>query len=276
MMTATTAATTAAGARRSGAVFARSVVERRRFAILVGGGVGAFGFLFSLMYESMRESLAELTEGLPEAILAMIGDTDMASATGWLNGELYSLTAPGAVLVVAIIAAGHALPGEEERQTMGLLLANPVSRREVVVQKAAALVVHVVVAAGLITFGTVVGAVVAGLGVSAAGFVGVTLHLIALGVAFGGVALAVGALLGRRRRTMGVTAGLAVAAYAAASFFPLNPDLAGWAEVSPWWYYQSSTPLANGTDIGHVIVLALLGVVATAVAVWGFQRRELA
>lgn len=275
-MTATTAATTAAGARRSGAVFARSVVERRRFAILVGGGVGAFGFLFSLMYESMRESLAELTEGLPEAILAMIGDTDMASATGWLNGELYSLTAPGAVLVVAIIAAGHALPGEEERQTMGLLLANPVSRREVVVQKAAALVVHVVVAAGLITFGTVVGAVVAGLDVSAAGFVGVTLHLIALGVAFGGVALAVGALLGRRRRTMGVTAGLAVAAYAAASFFPLNPDLAGWAEVSPWWYYQSSTPLANGTDIGHVIVLALLGVVATAVAVWGFQRRELA
>lgn len=46
--------------------------------------------------------------------------------------------------------------------------------------------------------------------------------------------------------------------------------------MSPWWYYQSSTPLANGTDIGHVIVLALLGVVATAVAVWGFQRRELA
>ncbi len=271
-------AATDVGARRgrAGAILARSIVERRRFALLVGGGVGAFGFLFSLMYESMRESLAELTAGLPDAILAMIGDADMASATGWLNGELYSLTAPGAVLVVAVLVAGQVLPGEEERRTMGLLLANPVSRHEVVVQKAGALVVHVVLTAVLITTGTWVGAVVAGLDVSAAGFVGVTLHLIALGIGFGGVALAVGAVLGRRRRSNAVTAGLAVAAYAAASFLPLNPDLAPWAEVSPWWYYQSSTPLANGTDIGHVLVLVALGVVATAVAAWTFERRELA
>lgn len=262
-------------APRPVAILARTIAERRRFAMLVGGGVGAFGFLFALMYESMRESLAELTEGLPEAIMAMIGDAEMTSPTGWLNGELFSLTAPAAVLVVAVAAAAQALPGEEERQTMDLLLANPVSRRDVVVQKAGAVVVHVAIATGLIVAGTVFGAVVAGLDVSAAGFLGVTLHLIALGVGFGGVALAVGAVLGRRRRTMAVTSGLIVAAYAASSFLPLNPDLAWWAEVSPWWYYQSTTPLANGTDVGHVVVLLALGAVAAAVAVMAFERREL-
>ena len=48
--------------------------------------------------------------------------------------------APIAVMVVAITIGARALAGEEANLTMGLLLANPIRRRKVVIEKAYAMI----------------------------------------------------------------------------------------------------------------------------------------
>ena len=50
---------------------------------------------------------------------------------------------------------------------------------------------------------------------------------------------------------------------------PLRP-------LSPFYYYSASEPIVNGLDPTHALVLFGLTVVALAVALWRFERRDLA
>ena len=54
--------------------------------------------------------------------------------------ELFSLMAPLLLIVFSIGAGASAIAGEEDRHTLELLLANPVSRCRIVLEKLAALV----------------------------------------------------------------------------------------------------------------------------------------
>ena len=60
----------------------------------------------------------------------------MSTPEGWYTLETFGLMAPvGVILVTAIMGAG-AFAGEESRRTMGMLLANPISRSRIVFEKA--------------------------------------------------------------------------------------------------------------------------------------------
>lgn len=67
---------------------------------------------------------------------------------------------------------------------------------------------------------------------------------------------------------------MAVVSYLAKSMLPLA-DLDRWAELSPWYYYAGSEPLANGFDVAHFLVLVGLAVAAFAAALLAFNRRDL-
>lgn len=108
-----------------------------------------------------------------------------------------------------------------------------------------------------------------------AGAAGAITHLLALGAAFGAVALVIGAVTGARRFTALSTAGLAVLAYGANSFLPLSDSLAGWVRVSPRHHFTGSDPLANGVDWAHLVFLGGITVALTVIAVTVFSRRDL-
>ena len=91
--------------------------------------------------------LKKLTEDYPKALQAFVafgGQVDYASAAGYLGIELFSLMVPLLFLVAAIGDRGRAIAGEEERGRSRLLLANPVSRTRVVLEKAVALSLEIV------------------------------------------------------------------------------------------------------------------------------------
>ena len=45
--------------------------------------------------------------------------------------------------------------------------------------------------------------------------------------------------------------------------------------LSPFYYYAGNDPLAEGVDLGHLLVLAVVSAVLTAVAVVTIDRRDL-
>ena len=235
------------------------------------------GVLMGPLYGLMDQTLLDFTKQIPEELWAFVGAAggDMSTAEGFYEAETFGLMAPIAVIVVTAVIGARALAGEEQNRTMGLLLANPIKRSRVVVEKALAMVVYAI-AVGFSTFlGVRLGSVLGGLGINAGNIAATSLLATLVGLVFGTLALALSAATGRVRVAIFGTVGAALVFHLVNSFASLNDSLAGWARVSPFSYYLNTHPLQNGMDWGNGAILAGLTVVLVALSVVMFQRRDL-
>lgn len=233
------------------------------------------GLLIGPMYALLDESILDLADQFPETLLALFGGGDMGTPEGFYQVETFGLMAPIAVMVVAVAIAAKALAGEEEKRTMGLLLANPIKRSTIVAGKAFTMVVYAV-AVGFATFaGVALGSIVGGLGMSVVNIAATCVLVTLVGLLFGALALAVGAGTGRVKVAIFAAVGAALALHVVNALFSINERLAGWAKWSPFYYYLGSDPLVNGMHWGHAALLAAITVALVGLSVYLFQRRDL-
>ena len=72
-------------------------------------------------YPSVRddEALGDYAKDLPESLRALFagGELDLASPVGYLNSQVFALTAPLVLFIFAIGAGSGAVAGEEEKGT---------------------------------------------------------------------------------------------------------------------------------------------------------------
>jgi len=179
------------------------------------------------------------------------------------------------VRVFAIGSGARSIAGEEEQGTMDLLAAAPISRGRIVLEKftaisATAIMIGVILWVALVTIGRVFG-----LDVSPANEAVATLQLILLGIAFGAIAMVLGAWRGGRTLAIAVTAGLAVATFLIDAFAPAVDGLTWSAKLSPFYYYGENVPLRDGLDIGHALVLLSVAAVGLWLSIIAFDRRDI-
>ena len=261
-------------------VFAKTLHDLRRGFVWWSLGLAGMVALMVSVYPTVRDNpaLDNLVKNYPDAFKGLFGfggELDYSSPAGYLGIELFSLMVPLLLLIAAIGAGSNAIAGEEERGTLDLLLSAPISRRRVVLEKFGALAAE---AAGLglvLWLSLVVGARTVGMDIGAGRLGGATLGAVLLAVAFGSIALLVGAAAGRRSRAIGLSAAMAVAAYLVNSLAPLVSSLDTIRKVSPFYYYAAGNPLRNGLDPLHALVLLLLAVVAAAAACVAIERLDL-
>lgn len=249
--------------------------DRTPFVTVLSALMIGMGLLVGALWPSLQDTLAEMQASLPDVFLSMLAGADMSTASGWANAEMMTMVAPGGVIAVAVVSGSRLTAGEEEAKTMGMLLGAPVPRSTFLWARLWATALLVVVVSAAVGAGLMLGSLVGGMDLSAWKVAAVCAHAAALGWLFGAVAIALGAMTGRSRLTSAVTAGLAVFAFAAASFLPLSQRFAGAAEASPWYYYNSSNPLTNGVDASDLAVLCGLAVSAAAASLVLFSRRDL-
>lgn len=264
-----------AGSARVSSITAKSTSDQQGLLVVVAGIVAMLALYYGPIYNLLPATFLDALDGFPDALMAMIGQADMSTPAGWLQAELFSLVIPIGFVTVLASTGAKALAGEEADRTMGLLLANPVSRRRVLLAKAAALVVYAVVLGVAAFVGVTGGVLVGGLAVPVTNLVAATALGALFGLAIGMVALAIGAATGRTRPAVAGAAGVAAAAYVAWSFLPLSPALAGWVNVSPFDWYLGGDPLAAGMAWGDAALLVGLSVVLVAVSIPLFERRDL-
>ncbi len=259
-------------------VYERAFHEQRR--ALVGWAVGLAGLAVVMLaiYPTVRgnEQFSKLIEAYPQTLKTLFDVADYTTGPGYLRAEVFSLTGPLLLTVLAVLWGSDLTAGEEERRTVDVLLANPVSRRRVVVEKWAAMATGTVLAAAALGVVLAVGAPLVRLRVGAEALTAAVLASALLAVSFGTVALAVGAATGRRGLARGVGALVVVVAYLLSSL----PDLVTWLRparpLSPWYHALGVDPLAAGVEPLHVLVLVGVIAVFLAVAVAAFDRRDLA
>ena len=263
-----------AGETNVSSIAVKTSTESRTMMTIAGSVLLYVALIVGPMYNALADALVTLSDAIPDALRAMIGSADMATPEGFLTAEIFSITLPVTLIVVAVMLGGRALAGEEEDRTMDVLLANPVTRSRVVIEKAAAMAI-VLLALGMANaVGTWLGSLIGGLGVSPVDIFAVSLLGSLLGLFFGYLTLAISAGTGSRRAAVYGTAGVAFVAYFAASFLPVSVRFAGWARLSPFYYYMDGDPLADGVEWTHGVVLAVLAAMALAAAVPLFPRRD--
>ncbi len=264
-----------AGSARVSSIMAKSTADHQGLLVVVAAIAFFMGLVYGPMFNLLPDGFTDVVDQFPDTLMAMVGQADMATAAGWLQGETYSIVMPIAFLTVMVSVGSKALAGEEEQATMGLLLANPVPRRQVVLAKAGVLGLYAI-GLGMSAFsGVAIGVLVGGLDVAIANVAATTVLVTLLGLVFGAIALVASAATGRSRWATIAATGVALVGYFAWSFLPLSDSLAGWANLSPFDWYLGSDPLNNGMDWTDAGLLAGLAIVLVALSVPLFDRRDL-
>ncbi len=265
-----------AGSTRVARIWIKTLSEYQGMLIITGYTMFLMmGVLMGPLYNFMDEALITFSESAPEALMAMVGNADLATPEGWYQTETFSLMGPAAVMLVAATIGAKALAGEEEKRTMGLLLANPIKRSTVLFEKTIAMLWAAMIT-GFLTFaGVALGALVGGLDMSMGNIAATCVLMTLLGLVFGATALALSAATGRVKvATYGVI-GLALVFWLLNTMLPLSDGLAGYAKWSPFYYFLGSDPLVNGMHWGHLGILAAIVAALVALAVVLFNGRDI-
>jgi ABC-2 type transport system permease protein len=255
--------------------FTKALADRALLVLIAGLGMGALNVLRGPMFLALEDAIEEMLAAMPESIMAIAGGADMATASGFYTGEMYSIMVPFAVIFVAVASAARAFGGEMENQTIGLVAASPIRRTRLAGDKVAAMIVHALVAAAIMGLGVWIGAAIADLDISTANIVAITLMVTLLACAAGGLAMVISIIT--RRGTMAILISMLVAvfAYAWSSFVPMADTIADWAWLSPWHQYIGTDPLGSGIDWASAALLLILAIIPLAAGIYLFRRRDL-
>lgn len=258
------------------ALLRKAFDEQRRSAIGWGVALVVIAVVYAAIYPSIAKSqsaLDQYMQSLPEAFRELFG-VDYSSPAGYLRAELFTSFGPLMFLLVAIGAGARALGGEEEAGTFEVFLALPVRRRSIVLSKAlTAAGVSAVLAAVLWVALVIVGPLF-DLSVGAVDLAAACAMLWFLGLAFGAIALLVGAVTGRRGVAVATAGTVAAASYLLNLFGVTVEALEPLRPISPFRWALDPDALTTGLHAANLGVLLGIALVATVLAVVAFERRD--
>lgn len=258
-------------------VFGRALHEQGRALVGWCAGVAVLGVVMLAVFPSLHGNagIAKLIDAYPETFRKMFAVADFTTGPGYLRSEIFSFTGPLLVVILGVLWGADAIAGEEQRGTIDLLMANPVSRRRVLLEKWAAVCAGVLVVTASLGAVLAVGDVALDMGVAADRLAAATVATGLLAVLFGTVALALSAATGRRGLARGLTAALAVASYLVSSLGAAVAWLGHLRPVSPWYHALGVDPVGTGFAFWHLAVVVGATLCLVAVAVAAFDRRDL-
>ncbi|USZ69161.1 ABC transporter permease [Halorussus salilacus] len=257
--------------------------ERKvRGVLVLSALLAAMSLLFVALFPSIAESGADLDaymESLPPAMQAAFGATgafSIATIEGFLAVELYQFFWLLMLGIYLAYQAGGLIAGDVERDRMDVLLAAPVSRRRVVVEKFASLVPGVL-ALNLVV-GAAVYATVLAIGESIAVADLAMVHLLSIPylLACGAIGLVLSVAFDdadvAKRGGLGAIFGLFLLDTVSES-----ADLALLGAVSPTRYYDPTAVLVSGEyDLAGAVVLLAATAALVAASAWWFRRKDIA
>ncbi|HEY2832075.1 MAG TPA: ABC transporter permease subunit [Sporichthyaceae bacterium] len=229
------------------------------------------------VYPSIRDnpSLDSIYGDLSSSAQALLGGSELTSPAGYLSTQLFAFFLPAVLLVFAIGRGAAAVAGEEEDRTLDLLLAQPMTRRSLYLEKTLA----VVIGLGLLVLASWLPLVVlrnaVRLDVPTVNLLAVCVQMGLFCVALGLGAGAVSAASGRRALGTAAGAGYTFVSYLVYGLSATVHWLSYLRPLSLWRWYLGNDPLRTGFGGEEVAVLLGVCVLVLVGGVTAFARRDL-
>jgi ABC-2 type transport system permease protein len=257
-------------------VFLKTLRDQRRGLIGWSIGIAFLVYIEASIWPTMRDmDWNQLLQSYPEELRELFDLDAMATGAGFMNAELFTLLLPALFIVYAIARGARLMAGEEESGTLDVLLVTPVSGASIVLQKALALATSLFALGAVLFVVTLGSSVLFDLGIGVAAAASGSLSMVLLGAAYGAIALAVGAITGRRAWAIGLAMVASVAAYVLYAVGMLVDSVEPWQPLSPFHQALTGGPLGAGLPSGY-LWLAGVSVVAALVALPAPDRRDIA
>lgn len=242
-------------------------------------GVVALVALYMVIYPSIKDSAQAINEyisKMPEAFRsAFLGQEDYSTPIGYLSSEVYTQMLPILFLFFSIGFGASAIAGEEEKGTLDILLANPIQRYRIVLEKFLAMAVSLLILSVFVVISLYIGTQFMNMSIPFDKLCAITFSLFLLALNFGTLALLIGAFTGSKGLAIGVTTAVAVLTFFINAFAGVADFIEKFQKFSPFYHYTANSPLSNGLDLGSVIffICVVIGFLILSVAT--FQKRDL-
>jgi ABC-2 type transport system permease protein len=257
---------------RHPSVFYKTLRDLRWQVIWYGIGLGLMSALVVYIFPSYSGQLADIE--IPEAMRAMIGDVDYGTAAGFVSAEFLSWT-PLVLVVFAIMGGTGTLAGEEASGSLDIVLAQPVSRTRVAVEKLAGLLVATLLICAIVYTGWLISVPFVDIDLGLGELAVATLNLVPLIACFQAFSMWAGVTLPSRGLATGAAVALAVASYFLYYLANIVDALEPLQQLSVFYHYHGTEVLTDGVHWGGVALLLALYVLFAAWALVGFQHRDL-
>ncbi|WP_406271530.1 ABC transporter permease [Nocardia sp. NBC_00881] len=257
-------------------IYTQTISDNRRPLIAWSAGITAVGLMYAGFYPQVSGGgMADTVQNYPEAMREALRLDDMSSAAGYLGSSVFGLLLPLLAMIFGVTFGARAIAGDEESGYLDLLLAYPISRIRLALQRFAALVTGATAIGLLVLLGMLAIRSSADLdSISVGEFAAQCLNLTLLAITFGALAIGLGAATGRRGPVLAGAAAIGVLTYAAHSLGGVIG--AEWLEyLSPFHYYIGGEPLRNGIQWADAAILFAISAILVTAGLTRFDRRDL-
>jgi ABC-2 type transport system permease protein len=258
-------------------VFTKSLWDSRRTLPGWTVAVVAVAAMYAAFWPTVRSpEMSKALAAYPQDLLEAFNYSNLTTVQGYLGSAVYGLLVPLLTAVFMISAGARSVAGDENAGTLDLVLAHPVSRRSLALQRFAGVLVGIAIVALALFLAFVALRVPFQLDdVAVTGFLAMNLHLALFGACFGALAFAVGAATGSKALSLGVSSAVAVLTYLANSVFPQVESVIWTRNLSPFHWYLAGEPLTNGIQpAGTLTLLAETAALAT-IGTLLFEHRDI-
>ena len=256
-------------------VFRKTLRDQRRGLVVWGAGIAAMVLAMAALWPPVQDMFDhDLLAAYPETIQRLFDIEAMATGPGFLNAELFSILLPALFIAYGVGRGARLVAGEEQDGTLEAVIVTPVSRRRILLHKAAGLAVGIA-GLGIVLFAfTVLGSLMVDMGIPVLHAAIAAVAMVLLGIQHAWFALAVGAATGRRALAIAVPATVAVVGYVLHVTGALVDAVEPWQPLSPFTQAIEAGPISGTVPAGFAW-LALTAVVVLAAALPLFDRRDI-
>jgi beta-exotoxin I transport system permease protein len=260
-------------------LFAHTWRSQRTKLLIVCIAIAAWSTFLPVIYQSFGAQMKALVDsGVIPKQLTNFGGGDVFSLGG---AVALGYVHPISIILLSIFAIGFttsAVAGERQRGTLEVLLARPLSRRQVYVTLLVAVLLFIGLVLAAASIGTLVGSAIVGvLGELATDRLPVLwLNGMLLWGSIAAIGLAASVSFDRLTPALGITMAIVVVSYFLDILGSLWPDAAGLQPYSVFHYLTARDILNGVVSGGGFALLAVVGAAAIAAALVIFPRRDLA
>lgn len=262
------------------AVFEKALYDARRTILWVSVGLALFGLFVAGLYPSFADQadeLAEIYETMPDSILGLVGgELDLSDPVVFMNIEflLWSVLILGAVVMVQ---AFNAVTNAERNGTMDVMLAFPVSRRDLLIGRYlnTLATIFIVLTAMFLTM-LVSSLLWEEIDIAVGDMIVMVYGSLVILVPYATFTYALTTLFPSSKRYAGAIAyGVFFGMYFIHGLSSSNPDLSQLQRLMLFDYYNAVEIAREGLDIANIAIMAALTAVLAALAWWRIDEKEL-
>ena len=265
----------------TGVIFRRTLWDSRVGILSWGIGLGLLALMEVTLYPSISEAFSGLTELLDSPLYrAFLGENADAAAFATPGGfiAIYMLAFVPLYMAVYMVLLGLGIVGnEEERGSIDVLLGAPIPRWQVIVEKAAAVLVIVVAVLALNGLGAAIGVLLTPeMTLPLGRLVEGTIAMLPVVLVMAALALFFSTVLRSRNLAAGVTGAIIIASYFITNLAEVAQEALGTIKQASFFtYYSPLQIMQEGMIWSEFLVLLVIALALLGLSIYAFQRRDL-